>query len=105
MNTYSYDSIVNRQEAEALKEMIFKRARERAESFDTEIKDSYTTGMQNEVMNLARNSFVATKNPFSIDTFEKTTVIDHQKNITEENITSEDLREEAGGLGFEQKKS
>ena len=104
MNTYTFDSIVNRQEAEALKEMIFKRARERAESFDTEIKDSYTTGMQNEVMDLARNSFVSNKNPFSIDSFEKTTHQKEEKDVTEE-IPLRELTKEADGLGFEQRKA
>ena len=62
-NLHNY--IVSTSEAEALKEMIFKRARERAESFNHEVNDNYTTSMQNDVMDLARNSFVANKNPFS----------------------------------------
>ena len=55
--SYQFDSYVNRQEAEALKEMIFKRARERA--------NSMTSDVQSDVMNIARESFVSNNNPFS----------------------------------------
>ena len=65
MTGYNYNSIVGRQEAEALKEMIFKRARERAESFTQDVQDEYTSSAQNDVMEIARNSFNASRNPFS----------------------------------------
>ena len=55
--SYQFDSYVNRQEANALKEMIFKRARERA--------NTMTDDVQADVMNIARESFVSKKNPFS----------------------------------------
>ena len=55
--SYQFDSYVNRQEAEALKEMIFKRARERAIAMTSDIKA--------DVMNIARESFVSNNNPFS----------------------------------------
>ena len=54
---YQFNSFVNRQEAEALKELIFKRARERAAAM--------TDDVQADVMNIARESFVSNKNPFS----------------------------------------
>lgn len=54
---YQLNSYVNRQEAEALKEMIFKRARERA--------GAMTSDVQAEVMDIARESFVRSNNPFS----------------------------------------
>lgn len=54
---YQFDSFVNRHEAEALKELIFKRARERA--------NSMTDDVQSDIMNIARESFVNNKNPFS----------------------------------------
>ncbi len=57
MNNYKFDSIVTRSEAEALKEMIFQRARERSESMTEEV--------QSDVMDLARDSFVSKDNPFS----------------------------------------
>lgn len=65
MNNYRFNSTVSSQEAEALKEMIFKRARERAQALAEDVQSSYTSSMQNEVMDLARDSFVANKNPFS----------------------------------------
>lgn len=68
MNSYKFDSIVNRQEADALKEMIFKRARERAESMTNEVQESYTSAVKNDIMDLARDTFVSNKNPFSIET-------------------------------------
>jgi len=55
--SYKFDTFVNRNEADALKEMIFKRARERAASMSEEI--------QSDVMDMARTSFVSTNNPFS----------------------------------------
>ena len=54
---YKFDSIVNRQEAEALKEMIFKRVRERSDSMNEEV--------QQDIMDIARDSFVSKNNPFS----------------------------------------
>ena len=55
--SYQFDSYVNRQEVNALKEMIFKRARERA--------NAMTDDIQADVMTVARESFVSNKNPFS----------------------------------------
>ena len=55
--SYKFDSIVGKNEAAALKEMIFKRAQERAQSFNEEEQD--------DVMDMARNSFVSKDNPFS----------------------------------------
>ncbi len=66
MSSYKFDSIVNRQEADALKEMIFKRARERAESMTKESQENYTSAVKNEIMDLARDTFVSNKNPFSL---------------------------------------
>ena len=67
MNSYKFESIVNRQEADALKEMIFKRARERADSIAKETQDTYTSAVKNDIMDLARDTFVSNKNPFSIE--------------------------------------
>ena len=65
MNKRSFNSIVSNTEQEALKDMIFKRARERAQAMNEEVQNSYTGLIQNDVMDLARDSFVAQKNPFS----------------------------------------
>ena len=54
---YQLNSYVNRQEAEALKEIIFKRAKERA--------NAMTSDVQADIMNIARDSFVSNKNPFA----------------------------------------
>ena len=55
--SYKFDSIVSKNEAAALKDMIFKRAQERAKSFNDDA--------QADVMDMARNSFVSKDNPFS----------------------------------------
>ena len=55
--SYKFNSFVNRSETEALKEMIFRRVKERDTSDSQETK--------NEVMDLARDSFVSKNNPFS----------------------------------------
>jgi len=68
MSEYSYkSSIVSRSETEALKEMIFKRARERAEALGKDTQKQYTTAIQNDVMDIARESFSASdrSNPFA----------------------------------------
>ena len=66
MSNYDYNSIVSKSEADALKEMIFKRVRERAATLDKDVKESYTSSVRNDVMNIAHDSFVSKKNPFSI---------------------------------------
>ena len=54
---YQLNSYVNRKEAEALKDMIFRRARERSQSM--------TDDVQADIMSIARESFVSNHNPFS----------------------------------------
>ena len=51
------NSFVNRNEANALKEMIFQRVRERSKALNENI--------QSDVMDVARESFVSKNNPFS----------------------------------------
>ena len=55
--SYKFDSIVSKSEANALKEMIFNRARKK--------KKSMTDDVQEDVMDVARESFVSANNPFS----------------------------------------
>ena len=64
---YVFNSIVSVQEQEALKNMIFKRAQERAQALVEEVEESYTSSTKVEIMDIARNSFVSNKNPFSIE--------------------------------------
>ena len=82
--SYKFDSIVNKQEADALKEMIFRRVRERSNSMNEVV--------QTEVMDMARDSFVSSNNPFS-QIVEKTNVQPEsnpkelvQKGVDNENI-------------------
>lgn len=65
MTNYNFRTTVNKQEAEALKEMIFKRARERAKTLNEETQNSYTEKIQTDIMDFARKSFVSEKNPFT----------------------------------------
>lgn len=65
MNNYKFNSIVSNSEQDALKDMIFKRARERAQAITEEVQSDYTNSVKNDIMGLARDSFVASKNPFS----------------------------------------
>ncbi|MCQ2753532.1 MAG: hypothetical protein MJ231_00620 [bacterium] len=86
------NSIVSYQEVEALKEMIFKRAQERADAMEKNIKHAYTSSIKEDVMDLARNSFVAPHNPFSsVQTTE-------EKEIPETNAVQK--TETKDGLGF-----
>lgn len=55
--SYKFDTIVNRHEANALKEMIFRRAQAKSEALNE--------SEQNDVMDFARSSFVSKNNPFS----------------------------------------
>ena len=53
----NFNSIVNKNEANALRDMIFARAREREKAVCEEVQD--------DVMDMARSSFKAENNPFS----------------------------------------
>ena len=55
--SYKFDSFVNRNEAMALKEMIFKRVQERSEAMSGDV--------QADVMDMARDSFISNNNPFA----------------------------------------
>ena len=96
MNNYDYNSIVSRSEAEALKDMIFKRARERAEALTKQTQDSYTTSVQMDVMEIARDSFVATsKNPFA--------QLAQPEVQEKQTIDEAPVEKEYDGIGFKQR--
>ena len=82
---YKFDTIVNKSEAEALKEMIFKRANARAQFL--------AENVQENIMETARESFVSKNNPFS--------QIIEEKTPEKEVVTQETISEE--GIGFPQK--
>ena len=84
--SYKFDSIVSKNEAAALKDMIFKRAQERAKSFNDDA--------QADVMDMARDSFVSKDNPFS-------KIIENTKpenTTTKEEITKTTQKDD--GIGF-----
>ena len=85
MNRLSNNSIVDRTEAAALKDMIFQRARERAEALNESVKEVHTTNAHSDIMDIARSSFESAKNPFSI--INKTSeVITNESKSTSDNI-------------------
>ena len=88
--SYKFNSIVNKQEADALKEMIFRRARERAESMNE--------AAQSDVMDLARNSFVSKNNPFS-------QIIENAQKATNKTVetTENSNNQESKEIGFPQR--
>lgn len=96
MNNYSYKSIVSNTEADALKEMIFKRARERAEALTEETQSSYTTAVHADIMDLARNSLASNKNPFVT---EATPMKEFFSSDTESEVENK-----ATNIGFSQRK-
>ena len=64
MNT-SFNNIVNRAEQDALKEMIFRRAKERAEALTNDVQETYTSNMKHDIMDLARETIRPERNPFA----------------------------------------
>lgn len=101
---YQLNSYVNRKEAEALKELIFRRAKERS--------DVMTGDVQADIMSIARESVVQSKNPFA-KIFTQTA--QEVKNTSEDVVTAveekvsplgkfvETIESEAEEVGFPQK--
>ncbi|MCR5265454.1 MAG: hypothetical protein K6E29_02540 [Cyanobacteria bacterium RUI128] len=57
---------IDRAEAASIKDAIFRRAREKAQQLTEEKSDNYTSQVQNDVMEIARESIQASPmNPFS----------------------------------------
>ncbi len=92
MQNYNYNAIVSRNEAEALKEMIFNRIRQRAEAMAKDAQNNYTTSFKEEIMDIARSSVEVQRNPFN-------TQIKEQKT---NNVHSSEQKQE---VGFKQKVS
>lgn len=101
MSVYSHNSIVSPQESQALKEMIFNRARERAAALAADVQESYTSSMQVDVMDIARNSFKSTKNPFSVENLESESVVEKAEVKTDSQVVAANYDD---GLGFSQRK-
>ena len=97
MSNYSY--IVPNSEAEALKEMIFKRVRERAEALNEETQNSYMTSAKFDVMELAKESFEAPRNPFSMsrdiaETSDSVKTEDEPEKIKQARVRAAEIRKQ-----------
>lgn len=68
MSNINFNLNSNNEDYKSLKEAIFKRAREKAESLNTDLKSSYTSDIKNDIMESARVS--VRNNPF-IDLFKE----------------------------------
>ncbi|MCQ2744627.1 MAG: hypothetical protein MJ230_07555 [bacterium] len=93
MYRYDYKSTVSKNESEALKELIFNRARERAKALNNDTQENYTTSFKNELMDIARDSFNSSKNnPFA--------------QINESKISNQmpEIKEEKKEIGFPERK-
>lgn len=90
--SYNFNSFINQGEADALKEMIFKRANERAKM--------YSDDVHAEIMDLARETFVSNGNPFS-KIIEQETI--NKKNIQATSVTKSEPTEANEEIGFPQK--
>ena len=83
---YQFNSYVNRQEADALKEMIFNRVRERSQAM--------TENVQADVMELARESFAANNhNPFASMITSQETAQTSQTPAVQEPVKEEKIEE------------
>ena len=62
MSNINYNLNSNNNDYNSLKEAIFKRAREKAEALNSELKTNYTSDIKNDIMESARIS--VRNNPF-----------------------------------------
>lgn len=85
----SLNNIVNRAEQDALKEMIFRRAKERAEALNRDVQNNFTSSMQYEVMDLARATLSPERNPFA-------NVIETKQASPEQETQAEKVEEHVG---------
>jgi DNA polymerase III delta prime subunit len=88
MSNISQD-IVSKNEAEALKEMIFRRIQERAENIAAESQNNYTTSVKYEIMDIARGSVRNSKNPFALNISNEP-----QKTSSDNKVQPEEIKNE-----------
>ena len=97
---YEFNSIVNKREADVLKEMIFQRIRERSASM--------TDDVHSDVMDLARSSFVSPNNPFSniVNTNVESEIADNTNTNVNTNSMSavQEIVSENNEIGFPPRK-
>lgn len=94
MQSYESKMIVSQSEVLALKELIFNRARQRAEALADDTKTKYTASFRDEVMDIARKSFDTNNNPFAqnqkkstaINNVEKQESVGFKQKTSAENI-------------------
>jgi hypothetical protein len=85
MGYFVKNSIVPPHEVDALKDMIYKRARERAQLLANEVQNSYTTSFHDEIMISARESLSSVKNPFLTKVENNNIEKPNETNIVERN--------------------
>ena len=95
MSINNYDSIVSKQEVAELKEMIFKRVREKAAALAENENAKYTSSAKFDVMELAHNSMsVAKGNPFAEIANGKIVQSENLSANVEKNEITEEVSEE-----------
>ena len=100
MQSYSYRGIVSKAETEALKELIFNRARQRAEALAKDTQEQYTSSFRDELMDIARNSFNAPNNPFT----QKTEPVQQTESLPKINREHDNVKNnKLNDIGFKQK--
>ena len=102
MAGFNVNTTVSQQEAETLKEIIFKRARERSNQLAEETKKSYTGSVKSDIMDLARTSLEKEHNPFAkIISSEGVNGVNGVNEIKE----AKEIKDEtpAGEIGFAQR--
>jgi len=97
MSSYSYTGIVSKAETEALKELIFNRARQRAENLAKDTQEKYTSSFREDIMDIARNSFNSPGNPFA----QKTELVHNENQKVRENQPQ--VKERHNDIGFKQR--
>lgn len=95
---YHYNYIVSKNEVNDLKELIFKRAQERADAMAKDAQNSYMDSFKNDLMDIARNSLTDKKNPFYIEkTTTETTNIAKSETKPE---TKSEITQSVDNVGF-----
>ena len=86
MSNINFNLNSNNEDYNSLREAIFKRAREKAEALNTELKSGYTSDFKNDVMESARVS--VRNNPF-INLFEEETSVTEEPKVEANEVRPE----------------
>ncbi len=82
MSNINFNLNTGKEDFHSLKEAIFKRAREKAEALNREVKESYTDDIKSDVMESARIS--VRNNPF-INLLEEREIVEEKQPVKEVN--------------------